>query len=165
MEKEIVFLGDSITAWNNLENIKKLRKIENYAVSGYTTLDILWGLEERNIEGEIVVLMIGVNDILNGYSTEKICKNIEKIIMKLREKFTKILLISILPTMYKDLNKKIEEINKFLDEIHKNNLQINKLFLNENGSLDNKYSADGVHLSPEGYKLLNEKLCEKLEKL
>lgn len=157
--KKIIFLGDSITAWNNYPNVK------NYGIPGFYSRDVLWLLEEKvEIQGDIVVLMIGVNDILGDVSLEKIFDNILKIIDILKERFKKIILISVLPTMYKEKNKKIKNLNFFLStQNFVEKLMIHNLFLNEEGVINNKYSSDGVHLSPEGYKLLNKKIKEILE--
>ncbi|NME35994.1 MULTISPECIES: GDSL-type esterase/lipase family protein [Fusobacterium] len=158
MEK-VIFLGDSITAWNNYPNVK------NYGVPGFCSRDVLWLLEDReDIKGDTVVLMVGVNDILGDIPSEKIFNNLLKIIEILKERFKKIILISVLPTMYKDKNKKIKNLNFLLrNQMFVEKLMIHNLFLNEEGIIDNKYSADGVHLSPEGYKLLNKKIKKILE--
>ncbi|MCI6153014.1 GDSL-type esterase/lipase family protein [Fusobacterium perfoetens] len=157
--EEVIFLGDSITAWNNYPNVK------NYGVPGFYSRDVLWLLEDRkDIKGDTVVLMIGVNDILGDIPSEKIFNNLLKIIDILKERFRKIILVSVLPTMYKDKNKKIKNLNFLLrNQMFVEKLMIHNLFLNEEGIIDNKYSADGVHLSPEGYKLLNKKIKEILE--
>ncbi len=41
MDKKIVFLGDSITAWNDYSGV------ENYGVPGYFSRDVLWLLEDN----------------------------------------------------------------------------------------------------------------------
>ena len=158
MTKDITFLGDSITAWNNIKGIK------NYGVPGYFTRDILWQLKDNeSIKGETVVLMIGVNDILGDYSAQKIYQNIEEILNILRGRFKRILLVSVLPTMYINKNIHIKNLNFVLrEQLFIENIEVCNLFLNEEGVIDNKYSSDGVHLSPLGYDLLNAKLKEIL---
>ncbi|WP_300327899.1 GDSL-type esterase/lipase family protein [Fusobacterium sp.] len=159
MDKKIVFLGDSITAWN------KYPEVENYGVPGYFSRDVLWLLEENeNIKGDTSVLMVGVNDILGNVSSEKIFQNILKILDILSERFKRVIVVSVLPTMYVDKNKKIRNLNFFLrEQLFTEKLMIDNLFLNSMGVLDNKYSPDGVHLSPDGYRLLNKKLKEIIE--
>ncbi len=159
MDKKIVFLGDSITAWN------KYPGVENYGVPGYFSRDVLWLLEENeNIKGDTSVLMIGVNDILSNVSSEKIFQNILKILDILSRRFKRVIVVSVLPTMYIDKNKKIRNLNFFLrEQLFTEKLMIDNLFLNSMGVLDNKYSPDGVHLSPDGYQLLNKKLKEIIE--
>ena len=154
MEKKIVFLGDSITAWN------KYPEVENYGVPGYFSRDVLWLLEENeNIKGDIAVLMIGINDILGNVSSEKIFQNIVKILDILGRRFKRVIAVSVLPTVYIDKNKKIRNLNFFLrEQLFTEKLMIDNLFLNSMGVMDNKYSSDGVHLSPAGYQILNKKL-------
>jgi len=158
MKKEIIYLGDSIIAWDGFLNNG------NYGVPGFTTTDLLWKLQGNNdIIGDIVVLMIGVNDVLSDCSIKSINENIEKIIELLKVKFKEIIVISILPTMYKDINKNIIEINNVLST-YKNIkfLDIYSLFLGEEEKIDNKFSSDGVHLSTYAYDILNKKIEEAL---
>lgn len=159
MDKKIVFLGDSITAWNDYSGV------ENYGVPGYFSRDVLWLLEDNEeIKGDVAVLMIGVNDILSDVSSEKIFQNISKILDILNKRFERTIVISVLPTMYIDKNKKIKNLNFFLrEQLFTDKLMIDNLFLNNMGVIDNKYSSDGVHLSPAGYQLLNKKMKEVLE--
>ena len=159
MKKEIIYLGDSIIAWDRFLNNG------NYAVPGFTTMDLLWKLQGNNdIIGDIVVLMIGINDILLNSSINSVNENIEKIIELLKIKFKEIIIISILPTMYKDRNKNIIEVNNILST-YKNIkfLDIYNLFLGEDGKIDNKFSSDGVHLSTYAYDILNKKIEEALQ--
>ena len=108
--------------------------------------------------------MIGVNDILSDVSSEKIFQNISKILDILNKRFERTIVISVLPTMYIDKNKKIKNLNFFLrEQLFTDKLMIDNLFLNNMGVIDNKYSSDGVHLSPIGYQLLNKKIKEVLE--
>lgn len=159
MEKNITFLGDSITAWNNFKGVK------NYGVAGFTTLDLLWQLEKNeDIRGGIVVMMIGVNDVLSDFPPKKTFENLTKIIDILRERFERIILVSVLPTMYIDRNRTIKNLNFFLKEqLFLENLGIYNLFVNEDGVLDNKCTADGVHLSSYGYEILNNEIKKVIE--
>lgn len=159
MEKTIVYFGDSIIAWDKSLNNS------NYGVPGFTTLDLLWKLQENNdIIGDVIVLMIGVNDILLDCSIKLINENIEKIIELLKSKFKEIIIISILPTMYKDKNKNIIEVNNILGSYKDVKFSnIYKLFLGKEGKLDNRFSSDGVHLSENAYDILNKKIEEALQ--
>ena len=65
MEKKIIFLGDSITAWNS--ELKNIENSENFGVPGFISRDIVWQLQgddEETISGHTACLMVGVNDIM-----------------------------------------------------------------------------------------------------
>lgn len=157
---KIIFLGDSITEWNS--DLKNIENSENYGVAGFTTTDMIWQLrgdEEEIISGERAVLMIGVNDLLNRIDKERVVSNIEDIILELKKRFSKIILISILPTDSLDLNNSIKYINSSL----KNNenvifLDLYDLLLDKNGVINYIYTTDGAHLNNYGYEIFNQKL-------
>ncbi len=94
MEKKIIFLGDSITAWNS--ELKNIENSENFGVPGFISRDIVWQLQgddEETISGHTVCLMVGVNDIMMGISIEKTLSNIKEIIEMLKKRFEKIIFI------------------------------------------------------------------------
>lgn len=159
MEKEIIILGDSIMAWNTY------LKFKNYAVPGFSSSDLFWKLNgNEDIKGDVAVVMIGVNDILLDCYTEITFKSITNIIKILKERFKKILFVSILPVMYINKNKKIEEVNLFIKSQEGIKvMDIYDLYLNKDNIIDYKFTSDGVHLNEYGYKILNDKLNEKLK--
>ena len=83
--KKVIILGDSIVEWN-----KKLSYI-NYGQAGYRTRDVFWQLEElENLDGDLGILMVGVNDILCGYEIEYTLDYYKKCVDEMRKKFKKI---------------------------------------------------------------------------
>lgn len=165
--KEIVFLGDSLTAWN--QELKKYENIRNYGVPGFVSRDIVWQLQgddENVISGDTAVLMIGVNDILMGFSVEKIVININEIISMLKKRFERIILISVLPVDSPKMNKEIREINENIKNIPEiEYLDIHNIFLNEHDMIDYKFTTDGAHLSNHGYETLNKNITNILNKI
>ena len=160
MEKNIIFLGDSITAWNS--ELKNIENSENFGVPGFISKDIVWQLQgddEKTISGNTVCLMIGVNDIMMGISLEKIISNIEEIVSMLEKRFEKIILISVLPIDNLNLNKEIKELNKNIKKIENIIfLDLHNIFLNEHGIIDYRFTTDGAHLSNYGYEILNKEI-------
>ena len=160
MEKKIIFLGDSITAWNS--ELKNIENSENFGVPGFISRDIVWQLQgddEETISGHTACLMIGVNDIMMGISIEKTLSNIEEIIEMLKKRFEKIIFISILPIDNVNMNKNIQKLNeniKNIDEIKF--LDVHNYFLNEHEMIDYKFTTDGAHLSNYGYEILNKEI-------
>ena len=160
MEKKIIFLGDSITAWNS--ELKNIENSENFGVPGFISRDIVWQLQgddEETISGHTACLMIGVNDIMMGISIEKTLSNIKEIIEMLKKRFEKIIFISILPIDNVNMNKNIQKLNeniKNIDEIKF--LDVHNYFLNEHEIMDYKFTTDGAHLSNYGYEILNKEI-------
>ena len=160
MEKKIIFLGDSITAWNS--ELKDIENSENFGVPGFISRDIVWQLQgddEETISGHTACLMVGVNDIMMGISIEKTLSNIKEIIEMLKKRFEKIIFISILPIDNVNMNKNIQKLNeniKNIDEIKF--LDVHNYFLNEHEMIDYKFTTDGAHLSNYGYEILNKEI-------
>ena len=186
--KKIVFLGNSITqgakSWNKRFN---LRNLVNRGISGDFTEGVLSRLDELYYYKPLgVFLLIGINDIFNSDSTNwddinpgYVAKNILKIAKNISKnsKYTHVYIQTILPVdleKYKevkkinpvyrtDLNIQIKEINSILKD-NKNLdpnikiIDINTLFINENGLMNSNLSPDGIHLNEEGYNIWTEEL-------
>ena len=164
MEKNIIFLGDSITAWNS--QLKEIENSDNFGVPGFISRDIFWQLQgddEETISGHTACLMIGVNDIMMGISIEKIIINVQEIISILKKRFEKIILISVLPIDNLKMNYEIKELNKNFNSFSDIEfLNVYNLFLNEHEIIDYKFTTDGAHLSNYGYEVLNKELFKVL---
>lgn len=160
MEKKIIFLGDSITAWNS--ELKNIENSENFGVPGFISRDIVWQLQgddEETISGRTACLMVGVNDIMMGISIEKTLSNIKEIIEMLKKRFEKIIFISVLPIDNVNMNKNIQKLNKNIKNIDGIEfLDVHNYFLNEHGMIDYKFTTDGAHLSNYGYEILNKEI-------
>ncbi len=153
----MILLGDSITAWNPVKGVV------NLGVPGDTTRDMLWRLEEvEEACGDEIYLMAGINDIIMGFSDERILGNDILLIGELKKSFRRLTIISILPVDNIDRNKRIEALNVRIEEIateaQAGYLDIYSEFLGRNGEIDSRYTTDGIHLSARGYELLNSKL-------
>lgn len=160
MEKKIIFLGDSITAWNS--ELKNIENSENFGVPGFISRDIVWQLQgddEETISGHTACLMVGVNDIMMGISIEKTLSNIKEIIEMLKKRFEKIIFISVLPIDNVNMNKNIQKLNENIKNIEGIEfLNVHNYFLNEHEMIDYKFTTDGAHLSNYGYEILNKEI-------
>ena len=160
----IVFLGDSLTEWFNLEEYFARNDLVNRGVAGDITDGVLYRLGEiTNARPAKIFLMIGVNDVFQGYSDDHIAHNIKTIIDRILEETpgSKLLVQSILPVnedyfIVKDnLNSKIVKINQKLKDFCKlrklDFIDLHKDFL-LHGKLNPDYTYDGGHLTEQGYK-------------
>lgn len=99
-KRDVVFLGNSITAgvdWNELLGMKRAR---NRGISGDITYGVLERLDEV-VEGKPgkVFLLIGINDISRNIPDSLIIGNFQKIVHRIRQgsPSTKIYLQTLLP--------------------------------------------------------------------
>lgn len=159
--KKIIMLGDSIIDWNyNSPYI-------NYGKNGFRSRDVFWLLEENTeISGDIAILLVGVNDFFTNMEMNKTIEYYEKIIFELKNRFKKLILISLLPTDRIYINKKIESFNSYLQNNYfENYLDINSYLKDENSLLNRFYTTDGIHLNHAGYDIFNKKLDERIKNI
>ncbi len=165
-EKDIVFLGNSITAgieWNELLGRTDIR---NRGISGDITFGVLERLDEV-IEGRPakVFILIGINDISRNIPDSLILRNFQWMVQRIKSGSpqTKIYLQTLLPvnnefTQFKNHYNKDEHIFYVNDQLvklaEKEKLTLVDLFphfLNSDKKLEKKYTYDGLHLNAEGY--------------
>lgn len=169
MNENIVFLGDSLTEWGNWKELLPDFDIKNYGIAGNKTYEVFNRLDNITEENPgKIFLMIGINDLADTRQIEDILKDYKLIIRYLKKRFqdSELYALSVLPIDERILNidhfnnKKVDLLNKNIENISKNNglrfINMNPLFTNKNGQLKSDYTFDGVHLSPEGYKLWKE---------
>ena len=175
---DIIFLGNSLTAYTNWNELLSNNNIRNRGISGDTSFGILERLDEIT-EGKPakIFLLIGINDISRNVPSYVILKNIKKIINQIQKESpeTKIHLQTLLPvnntfTRYPNHYNKDEEIalvNRGLKELSiENNITLIDLhphFLDDENRLDRKYTEEGLHLNTEGYNLWGKILLPYLD--
>lgn len=167
-KNEIILLGDSITNCANWEEIFSGKKVKNRGISGDITLGVLDRMDEIvRSKPKKVFILIGINDIAQKISPEKILENYQNIILKLKNDSprTRVYIQSILPTndefdTFKNHQGKmqmIKEINIELEKLAKENkvefINLFPYFLDQNGKLSKSYTNDGLHLLGPGYLL------------
>lgn len=167
-KNEIILLGDSITNCANWEEIFPGKKVKNRGISGDITLGVLDRMDEIvRSKPKKVFILIGINDIAQKISPEKILENYQNIILKLKNDSprTRVYIQSILPTndefdTFKNHQGKmqmIKEINIELEKLAKENkvefINLFPYFLDQNGKLSKSYTNDGLHLLGPGYLL------------
>lgn len=167
--KDIIFLGNSITNGGEWTELFNNSRVKNRGISG----DVCEGVYDRlyNIlEGtpKKIFLLIGINDVARGASAVEVVSGIEKIVRKIQTDSprTKIYVQSLLPVneklnMFQGHTSKhevVKDINKQLAE-ETNHWGVNFIdlyphFLSSDGlRMDTKYTNDGLHLLGEGYVL------------
>ncbi len=170
LDENIVFFGDSITNGYKIEEFYPKNNVINSGISGNITENLLERMDDvYKYNPSKVFLLIGINDLNRGYSSDEILSNMQKIInnIKTHRKYTKIYIESIYPinrNVFEDkdysfnediTNDTIKEINdKIKDMCKENNVQYIDVFsnlLDSEGNLKDIYTKEGLHLSDLGY--------------
>ncbi|HSG68109.1 MAG TPA: GDSL-type esterase/lipase family protein [Bacteroidales bacterium] len=166
----ILFIGDSLTEWFDLEGFFPEISITNEGIAGDTTYGVLERVEDIPLQDySKIFLMIGINDIFNGFLREDIVENIELIIENLQTyaSQSKLFVQSLLPVnesaigTHYGLNTLINGINDDIKDHcearHVSYLDLHKHFLSDQ-EMKREYTTDGAHLSATGYHLWAEKI-------
>lgn len=184
--ENVVFIGDSITYFYDLEKYYKSLPVINSGIGGYRTDDVYNTLREKLYvyNPTKVFLLVGTNDFLDGKNNEYIVNKIEDIVDTIHDNRpnAKIYLESIYPinnTDNKKIDKKmvnnrdnnrIKEINKELKEYCKEEelctyIDMYNELVDGDGNLRLEYTTEGLHISDKGYEVVTEKLMKYIEKV
>lgn len=166
---QIVFIGDSITDLYHLDDYYQDLPLRTYnrGIGGDVTGMLLKRIQVSlyDLEPTRVVLMIGINDINGGVSTDTILKNYNDILSGIKTKlpFAMVYTMSILPInndvpSYIDVKKSTERILSINEEIKEmasnysyQYMDLFSLVKDDNNHLKKEYSLDGIHLSEQGF--------------
>ncbi|MFQ3340482.1 MAG: lysophospholipase L1-like esterase [Flavobacteriaceae bacterium] len=181
-EQRVVFMGNSITiGWlQSRANFFREKPYVNRGISGQTTPQMLvrFRADVIDINATIVVILAGTNDIAGntGPSTlEMIFDNIKSMTEIGKANGVKIILCSVLPAYNYpwspglEPNIKIPKLNAMIKEYAaENNVFYLDYFsaLNDgNNGIIPAYTYDGVHLTKEGYELLEPMLEQAIDRV
>ena len=177
--QNIVFLGDSITHYYNVNKYYKNISVVNSGVSSYTTDDIYNYLHDGVYiyNPTKIFLLIGTNDLVHDKDADYIVNRIYDIIDKIIEirPNASIYLESIYPVNNTDDekvnklkvkdrdNKEIININKKLQMFCNNTFKCTYIdvynhLLDKDGNLNLDYTEEGLHITDKGYKVITDVL-------
>jgi lysophospholipase L1-like esterase len=164
---DIVFLGNSITAGTDWNELLGNDHVRNRGISGDLTYGVLERMDEI-VEGRPakVFVLIGINDISRNVADRFILRNIEKIVNEIASGSpdTQIYVQTLLPvnnsfSKYKNHYNKdqhITAVNTGIRNLAKTQkftlIDLHSHFLDREGKMDKKYTHDGLHLNAEGYR-------------
>ncbi len=156
----IVFLGNSITFAGDWNTLLGREGIANQGISGDNTVGMLHRLQYvYQLQPTLCFIMAGINDIYADAPVEKIFENYKKIIDTLRAK-------NITPIIQSTLhgnpkwkrteikNPEVKKLNILLSEyctVHNITFVDLNAKLSANGILKDRYTTDGIHLTPAAY--------------
>jgi len=191
---DLLMIGDSIThgfdkagkaVW---DKYYAPRNAVNMGFSGDRTEHVLWRMEHGELDGispKLAVIMIGTNNSGgDDHTAEQIADGIKAIVCQLRTKLpeTKVLILAIFPRGDAAQRKDKAHGAIFNDQWAKNNqaselaskmadgkmifyLDINKVFLNDEGELTREIMPDLLHPKEKGYQLWADAMEPTIAKL
>lgn len=176
----VVFLGDSLTQkWDRSVWEQSFAPLDafNAGVNGDRTENLHWRIEHGNLDGQrpdIVVLLIGTNDIGRNRPARVIAEGVREILVALRSRLStsRILLLGVLPRSESpgsERRRQVAEVNQLIrtcaDREHVFYADLGDALLDRAGRLTRDVSPDGVHLSERGYVLLTDRLEQEFGRL
>ena len=175
---DLIMIGNSIT--NNFEKPQYQsvwnqffapRKALNLGFSGYRTENLIWNIQNGELEGQspkVVVLEIGTNNIdevhyPTRHTAGQLAGGIEAVVKLLREKLpdSKIIMMRCFPGCYGGpnptshrliLERASDLVSRIADGKHVFYCDVNHVFLNMDGSINHDMMSDWLHPSPAGAK-------------
>jgi len=160
-QSDLIFLGDSLTDFHDWANFGEHH---NAGIAGDTTDGLLYRLHYTlEKKPKTTVLMIGINDLLQGQDLETMKKNYKKIFEK-TEGINNIFILSLLPVQAmaqtEQINENVIRLNHFLrSESNKRAfvyIDLYCLMVDKNGGIKEDLTSDGVHLTPKAYEVWEE---------
>lgn len=153
-----IILGD-----NRLQGLE-IEGFDNFSMGGVTFMTMYENMDTILSEGiQRVVLSLGINDLISGYSMEEVKQCYAKAIDTFLEKKIEVILTDIIYTLFRDSisNQDILAMNQFLQELAAQKgiawITLNDEISNDH-TLTYAYTRDGLHLNALG----EEKVFAKL---
>lgn len=174
ISEKVIFLGDEITKNYNLYAYFDQENLVNQGITSGTIPKVMENLNSAiMLSPKKVVIMIGVNDLINANGIDNSIKeNYKNLIDAIRNRSpkTEIIIESLLPInseKYSNLNKDITEFNNYIKSIadlyNLEYIDLWSIFNKKNNSTDS-YAKDGINLNIKGYELITEALEKYLSK-
>jgi lysophospholipase L1-like esterase len=190
----LLFLGDSITErWRIAPHIWETYygkyQPANFGIGGDRTSHVIWRIEHGELDGiapKVAVLMIGTNNSLD-YNAEQIAAADRKIVSMIRARLpdTKILVLGIFPRGPRDREgnpitqahideaarrmQTIDAVNRDLAGLDDGRtirfLNINEVFLGQDGRIPRAIMPDQLHPGAAGYQLWADAMQPLLESM
>jgi len=165
--EDAVFLGDSLTEFGSWPELFPNAQVKNRGIAGDDTSGVLRRLHQvTSGQPRQVFLMIGTNDLGNGDDPNQIIGNVEEIVDRIREESpaTELFVQSVLPRdeKYRD---DVEALNEQLEAAVSDQatwIDLYPLFLDDDGSIADRFSNDELHLLGEGYLVWRDAIAELL---
>tara|TARA_R110002049_G_scaffold27321_2_gene94047 strand:+ start:140101 stop:140793 length:693 start_codon:yes stop_codon:yes gene_type:complete len=155
---DVVFVGDSITCNADWREVFPGLNATNRGVISDRTDGVLHRIDSiLSTRAHTAFVMIGFNDIHQGFKVDQVFANYEKLVERLVESGMHVFVQSTLfaGTQHVQLNPAIGRLNERLQALCERFDGATYIDLNQalafDGKLSSEYSRDGVHLNGHGY--------------
>lgn len=182
---DVVFYGDSITDWMNVDLLHKIigPKATNIGIAGDCTEHLLWRLQngEMDFAGKpprAAVVLIGTNNLpdfpgFHHSTNDDVLVGVKACLTEIQKKIPKILLLGILPRDQKpntELRNRLKDTNELLktlaDNKHVFYADIGPQLLDADGTLSTDVMYDFLHPSKDtGYQRMLDAIKPHLDKV
>jgi lysophospholipase L1-like esterase len=178
---KLVFLGDSITeAWVETSELRARFARHaplNLGIGGDQTQHLLWRIDDGTLDGlspRLLVLLIGVNNLGNGFSPEETLAGIGAVVESVQSHLpnTKLLLLQVLPagrTTADPLREAIRATNarlaEFSDPGRVELFDAGNPLLESDGSIAPSTMEDFLHPTADGFATLTREVGPVIERL
>jgi lysophospholipase L1-like esterase len=183
-QSRVVFFGDSRAAgWASPKNNK--REFINRGIGSQTTIQTIqrFPYHISPLKPNIVIVQVGINDLktiaLFPGQKEQIvanCQaNIKQIVEASRELGAIVIITTIFPTgevplarrpfWSDEIDRSVKETNAYIATLASDEIIVFDAFsilADSQGKMLKKYRIDELHINPQGYQVLNEKLAQLL---
>ena len=157
----IAMAGDSLIEQGEWRGILGRSDVVNVGVSSDQTGHVLQRIDTiRSTQAEMVVLLVGINDLYNGRSPEQVASGIAAILSALSDK--RVLLVPILNGSQR-LESSVARTNALLQGVCTNHCGL-VAPAGLSGLLQPSIAYDGVHLTASGYAELGKALAPLLQR-
>jgi lysophospholipase L1-like esterase len=160
-----LFIGDSLIADFDWQGRMPLFKVHNYGVHGENVQDLLTRLpniEQEVTSAEIILVMIGINNIIS--EDYAFIDQLRKVIIRLRKKYPQAdIIINSLPPIKIELlvDNAITHLNENIEEIaHQTGCCYLSNFAKTEGKGGEIFQEDGIHLTGDTYEVWARSILE-----
>lgn len=155
---DLVFLGDSLTANGNWDDMFPSLKVANRGISGDTSAGLLKRIDAIIAsEPTRAYIMIGTNDLMRGEDLVSIMDNYDHIVRSLTAANTEVIIQSTIDCLGCAWRADIAGLNEKLKSYAMENgfrwIDLNSALSDETGALRQDLTIDGVHLNAAGYEV------------
>lgn len=178
-EGQMVFFGNSITQAGEWQQYFPEADVANRGISGDNTQGMLARIDEI-IAGKPkkFFILVGINDVSQSLTNAVILRNYSRIIERLQSQSpeTEIFIQSVLPFNTIQFNRyarlkgkeaQVLSLNMGLRQLAASKkvefINLFPIFADDNGSLRKEFTADGLHLNQEAYRLWANIIRSKVE--
>ncbi|MBW4659593.1 MAG: lysophospholipase [Drouetiella hepatica Uher 2000/2452] len=156
-----VLVGDSLAMWFPADRLSSDRYWLNQGISGDTTTGILNRLSLFNdTQPDAIHVMAGINDLRRGATDAEVVSNLTEIMRQLKQAHpnSAVYIYSILPTRLSSIsNNRLRWLNYNIAAAARQEnatfLNLQSIFVDDEGNLQRDLTTDGLHLSALGYEV------------